>query len=180
MSIESDPFLLGVSAAFNALEERAASNPKPNSVREGAGYIAPEAASSSSGGGGYSQASASASASAAASAAQAVPSTAVTYTMGGAAGKKNIRTPVDKSCGHCFPPTPPVTGSTDVYVDQFMSTRLSDKYKTHCCGKSCHTPVASQGSSTTFADQLADHCNSHALSCGDRACNGTSDTYAGY
>lgn len=95
-------------------------------------------------------------------------------------GVKSIRTPIDKSCGHCFPPVIPVTGSSDVYVDQFMCTRLTDRYVLHCCGLSCHLPIASQGSSTVYVDGLADHCASHRLSCGDFACNGSSDVYNGY
>ena len=93
---------------------------------------------------------------------------------------RDIRMPVDLSCGHCFPPTVPCSGSTDVWTDQFCQVRVSDCYICHCCGIACHCRVASQGSRTTYADQLPKHCHTHAISCGDFACNGSYDAWTGY
>ena len=48
------------------------------------------------------------------------------------------------------------------------------------CGPVCHGRAAAQGSRTTFADMLPKHCHTHAISCGDFACNGTADAMTGY
>lgn len=95
-------------------------------------------------------------------------------------GVRNIRMPIDASMGHCFPPTVPTSGSITTFTDQFAQVRVSDGYMIHCCGPVCHVPAAAQGSITTYADQLAKHCSTHAMSCGDFAANGSMDSLAGY
>ena len=93
---------------------------------------------------------------------------------------RNIRMPVDASCGHCFPPTVPCSGSMSTLSDQFLQVRVTDCYIFHCCGPVCHGRVASQGSRTTYSDMLPKHCHTHAISCGDFACNGSFDAMTGY
>lgn len=62
------------------------------------------------------------------------------------------RVGVDLTAGHCYPPVPIISGSPNVFVNSIPVDRVGDPIPVHCCGTSCHSGVASNGSPNVFAN----------------------------
>lgn len=89
--------------------------------------------------------------------------------------------PLDLSQGHCFLPKNPLNGSPDVLVNGSPVVRVTDDYgQNHFCGppnNNHNMGPAIEGSTTVFANGLGIHGDSHKISCGDVADNGSMDVF---
>jgi uncharacterized Zn-binding protein involved in type VI secretion len=88
------------------------------------------------------------------------------------------RIDVDPSAGHCYSPRELDTGSPDVFTNNLKQTRVTDHYKTHCCGPVCHDGKASEGSPNVFVNNLPIHRIGDAIDCGDKSASGSPDVFA--
>lgn len=96
-------------------------------------------------------------------------------------GRPNIRLSIDASTGHgCWPPTKPAQASTNVFVNGRGEVRTGDAYIAHCCPKKgCHVGKAMPGSSSVYVNGRLAHTQGAPISCGDKASNGSPDTFTG-
>jgi uncharacterized Zn-binding protein involved in type VI secretion len=92
---------------------------------------------------------------------------------------KVIRVGLDFSQGHCFPPLPATMGSPDLFIGGIPVVRETDLYGlSHNCGQSNHNMgTAIEGSQTVFNHGLGLHGDSHKISCGDVADNGSTTVF---
>lgn len=92
-----------------------------------------------------------------------------------------FRANIDLSQGHCYGPRLCLTGSTDVFVNGYSPVRQTDAYnQTHNCNDDSHNMgVALQGSTTVFINGLGVHRTGDAVTCGDKAGQGSPDVFAG-
>jgi uncharacterized Zn-binding protein involved in type VI secretion len=88
-----------------------------------------------------------------------------------------IRWHIDKTCGHCYQPIPFIEGSPDVIVNNQSVVRQNDMIPPHCCGSSCHVGAAIGNGSNVFANNKPIQVQTNSLTCGDRSCNGSTDTF---
>lgn len=88
-----------------------------------------------------------------------------------------IRWHVDKTCGHCYQPIAFIEGSPDVIVNNQSVVRKGDHIPSHCCGNTCHVGEAIGNSSSVFANNKPIQVQTNGLTCGDRSCNGSGDTF---
>lgn len=56
----------------------------------------------------------------------------------------------DLTAGHCFNPVPIVAASHNVFTNYIPTNRVGDPIAVHCCGDSCHSGNASNGSPDVF------------------------------
>ncbi|WP_082830726.1 PAAR domain-containing protein [Pseudovibrio sp. W74] len=87
----------------------------------------------------------------------------------------------DIASGHgCFPPTPSVAGSPDVFVNQIAVVRVGDSVAPHGC-KKCpsHGRSMSAGSGTVFVNGRAVCRVGDAVACGGSASVGSGDVEIG-
>ncbi|TFH08280.1 MAG: hypothetical protein E4H14_06740 [Candidatus Thorarchaeota archaeon] len=59
---------------------------------------------------------------------------------------------IDLTAGHCYPPIPIIFASPNVFVNNIAVDRVRDPIAVHCCGNSCHSGVAFNGSPNVFAN----------------------------
>lgn len=84
----------------------------------------------------------------------------------------------DIGSGHgCFPPSPAVEGSPDVFTNNIPTHRVGDAVQTHCCG-SCHGRKQSAGSSTVFVNGKAIARIGDAINCGGAMAAGSPNVFA--
>jgi uncharacterized Zn-binding protein involved in type VI secretion len=93
---------------------------------------------------------------------------------------KVIRSLIDLSQGHCFSPTPCLTGSPDVFAENIPVVRQFDDYgQIHFCGIIWHPMgVAIEGSPTVFVNGMGVHRDADRINCGDVADNGANTVFA--
>ncbi|WP_082830728.1 MULTISPECIES: PAAR domain-containing protein [unclassified Pseudovibrio] len=87
----------------------------------------------------------------------------------------------DIASGHgCFPPTPSVAGSPDVFVNQIAVVRVGDGVAPHGC-KKCpsHGRAMNAGSGTVFVNGRAVCRIGDAVGCGGSASVGSGDVEIG-
>lgn len=101
-----------------------------------------------------------------------------------------IRQGVDSSSGHCYVPTPPASGSANVFTNNIPSVRATpssegasgpDSYPDHTCPPIPDTHGmgnAAKGSPNVFVNFQAFHRNGDAIDCGDTASNGSPNVFA--
>lgn len=85
----------------------------------------------------------------------------------------------DLSMGHCFPPRPNISASTNVFINRRGSHRVGDVWPTHCCGDACHSSVSVAGSKTVYVNGRQQMRITDLLSCGELAGPGSPNVYAG-
>jgi uncharacterized Zn-binding protein involved in type VI secretion len=89
----------------------------------------------------------------------------------------------DMSAGHphCYPPTPAVSGSPDVFVNGKAAVRVGDSWATHgaCPVHSPHSGSSSSGSSSVFVNGKALCRVGDSISCGDTMAQGSPNVFAG-
>ena len=66
---------------------------------------------------------------------------------------RNVTVP-DLTCGHCFNPTPMVSGSTNVFVNGHLVIRVTDPIIPHTCPPVTHGGNVAAGSPDVFANGL--------------------------
>ena len=94
--------------------------------------------------------------------------------------KPVIRVGTDKSKGHgCFPPTQPVSSSTNVKANGIKVVRMGDRYSPHRCGKVVHGSRIAQSSSSVKVNGRSVHRMGDGISCGDSAGRGSPNVRAG-
>lgn len=84
----------------------------------------------------------------------------------------------DNSAGHCYPPYPFITASSDVFANGIAVTRIGDAFPTHCCGDSCHSGTQAAGSPNVYVNGLEVARIGDAISCGDVVGEGSPDVFA--
>lgn len=84
----------------------------------------------------------------------------------------------DLTSGHCFPPYPFITASSDVFVNGIAVTRISDAFPVHCCGIPCHSGTQAVGSPNVYVNGLAVARIGDAVSCGDTVGQGSPNVFA--
>lgn len=81
-----------------------------------------------------------------------------------------IRVGVDKSKGHgCFPPTMPLTASSNVRANGIRVVREGDTYAAHRCKKKIHSTRTAKSSSKVRVNGKRVHRTGDPISCGDTA-----------
>lgn len=86
----------------------------------------------------------------------------------------------DICTGHgCYGPRPNAGASQNVFVNGIGVHRVSDPWRSHCCGPACHGAVQQTGSSTVFANGLALARVGDGVSCGSRNQTGSANVTAG-
>ena len=95
---------------------------------------------------------------------------------------KVIRSLVDFSQGHCFPPTPALNGSLTVFANGFPIVRQGDLYgQNHHCSilhLTHNMGAALLGSTDVFIEGMGVHRDADLIACGDVADNGSQDVFA--
>jgi len=87
---------------------------------------------------------------------------------------------IDKSAGHCYPPTVPTAGSANVITNAHPTVRVDDMYEDHTCGTSTHSGrKASAGSATVIVNGKPVHRIGDAIDCGDVSASGSDNVFAG-
>lgn len=89
----------------------------------------------------------------------------------------------DMSSGHphCYPATPAVEGSPNVFVNNRAAVRLGDAWATHgaCDQHTPHSGVSSSGSSSVFINGKAACRIGDSISCGDTMAEGSPNVFIG-
>lgn len=82
---------------------------------------------------------------------------------------------------HCYPPTPAISGSNNVFVNGIAVNRVGDSWATHgaCPDHSPHSGVSASGSSTVFCNNLSICRVGDSISCGDTMASGSPNVFAG-
>lgn len=84
--------------------------------------------------------------------------------------------------GHCWAPTTPQTGSTDVFVENFPVVRVGDPYVDHVLGctpiPSTHSVVPMMGSNNVYVNGRPLVRDGDPMLCGDVADGGAFTVYA--
>jgi len=87
----------------------------------------------------------------------------------------------DTASGHaCFPPTPIIQGSPNVYTNSIPAARVSDAVLLHGCGK-CppHPRNIAKGSSSVFINGMAAARIGDAINCGGSVSAGSGNVIIG-
>lgn len=95
-----------------------------------------------------------------------------------------VRLGIDLCTGHpagptYFQPRPPMSASTDVFVDGIPAVRMGDLWNPHTNIISVHTGVGVGGSSTVFCNGLPIMRVTDPIDCGSVAMLGSTTTFAG-
>lgn len=89
----------------------------------------------------------------------------------------------DMSAGHphCYPPTPAVGCSPNVFVNGRGSVRVGDAWQTHgaCDVHAPHSGSSSSGSRSVFVNGKAKCRIGDAISCGDTMAEGSGNVIVG-
>lgn len=90
----------------------------------------------------------------------------------------------DLAKGHgCFPDSPVIQGSPDVFINGLSAARLGDAVEAHSCtcGKDCgtHSRIISEGSATVFINGRPAATVSHGINCGGVIISGSGDVIIG-
>lgn len=86
-----------------------------------------------------------------------------------------IRLGIDKSAGHGgFPPTAPITASSNVRINGIRAVRAGDKYAPHRHKKKVHGSRVAVSRSNVRINGKPAHRTGDPISCGDRAGRGSS------
>jgi uncharacterized Zn-binding protein involved in type VI secretion len=90
----------------------------------------------------------------------------------------------DLAKGHgCFPDSPVIEGSPDVFINGLAAARLGDAVEAHgcTCGKDCgtHSRIISEGSATVFINGRPAATVSHGINCGGVIISGSGDVIIG-
>lgn len=90
----------------------------------------------------------------------------------------------DLAKGHgCFPDSPVIEGSPDVFINGLAAARLGDTVEAHgcTCGKDCgtHSRIISEGSATVFINGRPAATVSHGINCGGVIISGSGDVIIG-
>lgn len=87
----------------------------------------------------------------------------------------------DIASGHgCFPPTPSVAGSPDVFVNTIAVTRVGDALAAHGCSKCpAHGRSMAAGSGSVFVNGRAVCRVGDGVGCGGSAALGSGDVFIG-
>ena len=89
----------------------------------------------------------------------------------------------DMSTGHphCYPATPAVEASTDVFVNGKGLVRIGDTWASHgaCSDHSPHSGSSSGGSATVFINGKGAVRIGDDISCGDTVAEGSSSVFIG-
>lgn len=80
----------------------------------------------------------------------------------------------------CFPPTPAISGSGNVFINNLPALRKGDALAPHGCGK-CrpHGRAVSSGSSTVFVNGKPLARVGDGIDCGGQMSKGSPDVFAG-
>lgn len=62
------------------------------------------------------------------------------------------RVGVDNTAGHCFNPTPVMSGSPDVFANNINVDRVDDPIISHCCKDDCHSGTVANGSPDVYVN----------------------------
>lgn len=94
-----------------------------------------------------------------------------------------VRLGIDLCSGHpegptFFPPRPPLSASTDVYVDGIPVVRMGDLWNPHTNLLDVHIGVSSGGSPTVFVNGLPVMRMTDPIDCGSVAMMGSTTTFA--
>ena len=87
----------------------------------------------------------------------------------------------DIGSGHgCFPPSPAIEGSPDVFINNQLAVRVDDAFAAHGCGVCVpHGRTAAVGSATVNINGKAAVRIGDTIDCGGSAASGSSDVFIG-
>ena len=95
-------------------------------------------------------------------------------------GQKSARLGDIGSSHGCYPPTPTITGSPDVFVNALPANRVGDELVPHGCSDcSPHPRAVAEGSSTVSINGKPATRISDGVDCGGQLCTGSPDVFIG-
>jgi len=88
---------------------------------------------------------------------------------------------LDKSTGHCYPPRPIKSCSTDVFINGKGGINITHDYQqVHSCGKSAHgMGPPKKGSTTVFLNRFPMVRTGDPVTCGDFCSKGSPNVFVG-